>query len=266
MAKRKLARKDPGPLPDAAPHEENTNEKVMSLGDHLEELRKRILWSLAILAVFSAGAGVFINDIHRYISDPYHQITGLSMTLGSAMDALNTMIVLSIAVGFTIGLPIVIFVLFEFITPVFSGRTAFLARFTVAISCLLFWAGVAACWFYIFPISVQMMFKYLLPPNTQALISLDNYYSFFFILHIGTGITFQLPLVIVILGALHIIPFETHKRIWKFVVLGLLFLAMIVTPGDPISMLAVGFLLILFYLIAVAIVFLIERRSNRLAD
>ncbi|MCE9598091.1 MAG: twin-arginine translocase subunit TatC [Spirochaetia bacterium] len=270
MAARKKSVKGPTrptapPPPDAPELEEGQDprEKVMSLGDHLEELRSRILISLAIVTVCSIAAGFFVTEIHRYISAPYHSITGLSMTLGSAMDALNTMIILSIAIGLTIGLPLVFFVLFEFITPALERKTAFLARLSVAVSCLLFWSGVAFCWFYIFPISVQMMFKFLLPPNTQALISLDKYYSFFFILHIGTGVTFQIPLIIVVLGGLRVVTFQMHVKSWRFVILGLLFIAMAVTPGDPVSMFIVAGPLLVFYLIAVAIVFLIEKSRGR---
>ncbi|MBL8018958.1 MAG: twin-arginine translocase subunit TatC [Leptospirales bacterium] len=257
----------PPPPPPEPPEMVDPREKVMSLGDHLEELRKRILISLAIVAVCSIGAGFFVTEIHRYISAPYTAITGLNMTLGSAMDALNTMIILSIAIGLTIGLPLVFFVLFEFITPALERKTAFLSRLSVGFSCILFWSGVAFCWFFIFPISVQMMFKFLLPPNTQALISLDKYYSFFFILHIGTGVTFQIPLIIVVLGGLGVVKFQMHVKSWRFVILGLLFIAMAVTPGDPVSMFIVAGPLLVFYLLAVAIVYLIEKtRSRREAE
>lgn len=271
MAGRKRATRarapiQPPPTPAPAPEElPDPREGVMTLGDHLEELRRRILWSLGILGIFSIAAGFFISDIHRYISEPYHRATGLNMMLGSAMDALNTMIQLSVAVGFAAGLPVVIFMLFEFVTPAMERRTAIYARISMVFSCLLFWGGVLFCWFYIFPLSVEMMFKFLLPPNTQALISLDKYYSFFFILHIGTGVTFQLPLLIVILGALGVVPISLHRRAWRFVIVGMFLLSMAVTPGDPVSLFVVALPLCVFYAIAVAIVYMIERNREKAA-
>ncbi|HMU85804.1 MAG TPA: twin-arginine translocase subunit TatC, partial [Leptospiraceae bacterium] len=100
---------------------------------------------------------------------------------------------------------------------------------------------------------------------TQALISLDKYYSFFFILHIGTGVTFQLPLLIVIVGALGVVPISLHRRAWRFVIVGMFLLSMAVTPGDPVSLFVVALPLCVFYAIAVAIVYMIERNREKAA-
>jgi len=248
-------------VPGHPPH-----EKVMSLGDHLEELRTRLLICLGFLAAFSVTAGFFIQEIHGFITRPYVEVTtsvenpgGLKLMLGSVMDSIDTMIHLSLAVGFTVGLPICVFVMFEFVTPALSRRIAWMARVSVGFSCLLFWSGLLFCWNYLFPISMQMMFKVFLPPNTQALLSLQKYYDFFFLLHAGTGITFQMPLVIVILGALGVLPVAAHKKAWRFIVIFIFIFSAIVTPPDPLSQLVVAFPLVIFYGIAVLIVFLIER-------
>lgn len=252
-------------LPEHPPH-----EKVMSLGDHLEELRRRLLICLGVLAVLSATAGFFIQEIHGFVTRPYVEVTkspenpaGLKLMLGSVMDSIDTMIHLSLAVGFTIGLPICVFVMFEFVTPALARRTAWMARISVAFSCLLFWSGLLFCWNYLFPITMQMMFQVFLPPNTQALLSLEKYYDFFFLLHAGTGITFQMPLVIVILGALGILPVSAHKKSWRFIVIFIFIFAAIVTPPDPLSQLVVAFPLIAFYGLAVVIVYVIERARGR---
>ena len=107
------------------------------------------------------------------------------------------------------------------------------------------------------------MLKYLLPYQAIAQTTIEKYYSFLFLILIGTGVTFQLPLLVILLGSLGIITMEWHKKAWKFIVIFLFLFSAIITPPDPLSMIVLAIPLMALYFTSVGIVWLIELRKEK---
>jgi len=240
-------------------------EKVMSLGDHLEELRRRIIAIIIILVVCGVAAGIYSEEIHVMLVTPYKKITGLDLMYGSAYSTLDAMIQISLLTGALASLPICLFILWGFITPALSRKTAWIGNGLVASSSLLFWLGMILTWIYIVPISMQFMFLSLRWPDTQPLLTLEQYYSFLFMLLLAGGLVFQIPLLIVVLGGTGIVPFSFHKKIWKFAIVGIVIFSGIATPPDPLSQIFMAVPLTVLYGGAVGIVWMLEksRRKSR---
>lgn len=238
-------------------------EKYMSLGDHLEELRIRILSIIFLWIIVSGIVGIFIEDIHKFLVEPFSSVSSEPLILGTVYGPLEIYFKLSIILGILISLPISLSILWGFITPALSKRSAILGHVVVIFSSLLFWVGVIFAWKYLFPLSLNMMLKYLLPYQTIAQTTIEKYYSFLFLILIGTGVTFQLPLLVVLLGSLGIVTVEWHKKAWKFVVVLLFIFSALITPPDPFSMFILALPLLLLYFISVFIVWLIEFRKNK---
>ncbi len=240
-------------------------ERYLTLGDHLEELRKRILWIAAVVVAASAVAGVFSQEIHQIVITPYREITeNRDLYLMNVYGPFESIIKLSLLVGFTSSFPLVLFILWGFVTPAVSRLASFLGHVTVLFSGLLFWTGMAFTWFYILPISLRFMFIDMILPGTVPQVTLERYYSFVFMLELAAGIVFQLPLVLVLLGALGILTIEFHKQIWKHIMVGIFIFSAIVTPPDPISQLLFATPLAFLYFVAVLIVWIIERWKKRI--
>lgn len=235
----------------------------MSLGDHLEELRIRLFLSIGILVLFATLCGIFSFRLHAFLTSPYRTLTGLDLFLGNAYGPLEIIVKLSIMSGFTLALPLLFAILWGFITPAVSPRAARTGYAVILSSALLFWAGLVFCWYYIFPISLQFLFVDMLPEGVLPQLTMEKYYSFLFLLHTGCGLFFQLPLIIVLLGALDIIPFAWHVRSYRYVIVGIFIIAAIVTPPDPLSQIIMGSLLVLLYGISLVIVYVIERVRKR---
>lgn len=144
-------------------HDDDPREKYMSVGDHLEELRVRILWMIGVLVVFSVAAGVFSASIHRFLIAPYNEITGERLLLYSVVGPMEVYIKVSFITGLATSLPVLIYILWGFVAPAVSRRAALLGNGIVLCSTVLFWTGMAVCWFYIFPLSLQFMFVEILP-------------------------------------------------------------------------------------------------------
>ncbi len=248
---------------DADYHDDDPREKYMSVGDHLEELRVRILWMIGVLVTFSVAAGVFSTYIHRFLIGPYTEVTGERLLLQSVVGPMEVYIKVSFITGLATALPVLTYILWGFVAPALSRRAALLGNGIVLCSTLLFWTGMAVCWFYIFPLSLQFMFVEILPEGIAPQTTVEKYYNFLFLLHVGAGIMFQMPLVVVILGALGIVTMAWHRATWKVFVTGIFVFSAAITPPDPLSLLIMGTLLLGLYGFSVMLVWLIERARRR---
>lgn len=252
-------------------YEESDRERFMSLGDHLEELRFRLLWIIGILVVTSSATGIFIERIHSFLIAPYKAVVAQlpatqaspGLILGSMYGSIEIYFKLAVMIGSLITLPIALSLLWGFVTPAVSKKIARIGHAGVAASTLLFWGGVVFAYQYIFPLSLDMMLYTFLPEGVIAQTSLEKYYSFLFMIVLGSGITFQLPMVVVVLGVIGIVPVAYHQKIWKVVLLGILAFSGFFTPPDPFSLFALALPLWALYAISVGIVWLIEKGRRR---
>ena len=235
----------------------------MTVGDHLEELRRRIIAIFGVVAVASLIAGIFYADIHRFLVEPYNTLTEERLILANVYGGMEVLVKLSLTVGVTVSLPICIYIVWGFVAPAVERRTAWIGRLSVGVSALLFWTGLLVCWFYIFPLSLQFLFLDLLPEGVAAMTPVEKYYSFLFLIHIGCGLVFQLPLVLVLLGALGILTLQWHKNYWKYITVAIFIFAAIITPPDPLSQIVLGSMLQGLYFISVMLVWVIERLRRR---
>ncbi len=238
-------------------------DREMTLGAHLEELRRRILFAIVVITVCSVTIGWFIMPIHSFLTAPYRDLTGLLLYLGSAYTSFQILIHVSLLLGILVSFPVVLFVLWGFAAPAVEHKTALLVRAAMGASALLFWSGVALCWFYLFPVSLTFLFKEFLPPGTTPQVTLEKYYDFLFMIHIGSGIVFQMPLVFVILGAAGILTLDFHKRAWRMIVVAIVVFAAIITPPDPLSQIFLMVPLLVFYVGSLVIIWFIERSRRK---
>lgn len=238
-------------------------EKYMTIGDHLEELRIRIFFIIGIWLFFSLLTGFFIEEIHIFLVKPFKNFSNQPLLLGTIYGPLEIYFKLAIVIGVLVSLPINLNILWGYITPALSKRTSMLGHITILISSLLFWVGVVFAWYYLFPFSLKMMLTYFLPAETIAQTTVEKYYSFLFFILIGTGISFQLPLIVVFMGILEIITLEWHKKYWKFIVVIIFVLSAFITPPDPFSMFVMALPILVLYFVSVSIVWLIEFKRNR---
>ncbi len=238
-------------------------EKYMTLGDHLEELRRRIFAIFGVWFFISIIIGIFSEDIHKFLVQPFKEIAKQPLLLGTIYGPLEIYFKLSLILGILVSLPISLSILWGFITPALSKKSAIQGYIIVIISSLLFWVGVIFAWKYLFPLSLKMMLEYLLPPETIAQTTIEKYYGFLFLILIGTGVTFQLPLLVILFGYLGILTLEWHKKAWKFILVILFVFSAIITPPDPFSMFVLAIPLISLYFISVGFVWLLEFRRKK---
>jgi sec-independent protein translocase protein TatC len=129
---------------------------------------------------------------------------------------------------------------------------------------VFFILGAALVYFVLLPFAIH--FFYALPGGIVDLLpDVEAYLDFVMMLILAFGLTFQLPVVLTLLGHIGVVTYEMLTKGRRFALVGVCALAAVVTPPDPISMLAMAVPLGLLYEVAVLAVWLLEKR-RKLAD
>ena len=237
-------------------------EAYLSVGDHLESLRRHLITVLVIILALSLIFFGVSRFLHSFLISPYSELTGQKLLLRNVYGGVEVLIKISIMSGITFGLPFCFSIIWRFVTPALSRPTAWRGHFSVAASALLFWLGLATAWLYIFPFALTFLFQDMLLEGVSPQTTVEKYYSFLFLLHIGCGLVFQIPLLTVVLGWLGILSVAWHKKKWKYVAVSTLVFCAFITPPDPLSQLFLSFLLLFLYAVSVFIVFLLEGKGK----
>jgi sec-independent protein translocase protein TatC len=246
----------PPPIRVQKPGDDFPGEVEMSLVDHLEELRSRILRSLLAVVVAAAGCLVFVKPLVRLLEVPADGIRFLQLAPGEFL-----FVSLKVAgyAGLSLALPWVLYEILSFVLPGLSRRERRLVAPAVAGSAVLFAAGLAFAWWALVPAALRFLVSYgadVVEPSW----SIERYLDFVLLLMVATALTFQLPVLQLILGALGLIRAKTMLAGWRWVVLVAAIAGAVLTPStDPVTMLLLGGAITALYLVGVGLVALSER-------
>ena len=158
--------------------------------------------------------------------------------------------------------PIVVYILWQFVSPALYENEKHGARAVFAIGNLLFFLGIAVGYFIVFPFSLRFFADYHVSQLVPNQISLDSYVDTFLSLIFTMGIVFELPLLSLTLSKLGIIRRSFFYRFRRHAICTLLILAAIITPSDPFSMIAVFIPLYLLYELSALLVKKDEPKNN----
>ncbi|TDQ10083.1 twin-arginine translocase subunit TatC [Pedobacter metabolipauper] len=268
-----------------------TLEAEMSFFDHIDVLRKHLLRALLVIVIFTAGAFWFSDFIfNELIMGPknpnfwtYRMMCKMAAEfptlIGSDfcithIDAkiINTemagqftlQINSCVMVGIILGIPYLLFELWLFVKPALHEKERKSASSFVLFASSLFFVGILFGYYLVCPLSVNFLTNFTVSPEIENTFTISSYLSSVATLTIGSGIIFQLPVVIYILSKFGIMTpaFMRSSRRYAFVII--LVIAAIVTPTpDIITMLVVAFPLVILYELSIFISANIERKRNK---
>jgi len=245
----------PPPIRVAPRLDECPGEVEMSLVDHLEELRRRILRSLVVVVVAAAGCLLLVRPLVRLLEMPAHGIRFLQLAPGEFL-----LVSLKVAgyAGLTLALPYVLYEVLAFVLPGLTRRERRLVAPAVAGSAVLFAAGLAFAWWALVPAALQFLVSYGADVVEPAW-SIERYLDFVLLLMLATALAFQLPVLQLLLGALGLVRWRTMLGAWRWVVLVAAVAGAVLTPStDPLTMLLLSGAITALFLIGVALVALTE--------
>jgi sec-independent protein translocase protein TatC len=217
---------------------------------HLVELRNRIV--KALIGVAAVCICLFIwpgaREIYDFIASPMVA----SLPAGSRLIATGVIspflvpMKVTLVLAFIIALPWVFYQVWAFIAPGLYQHEKRLVWPLVMSSSLLFVAGVAFCYFFVFKRVFHFINEFS-PSSIAVMPDIENYLDFVMSMCLAFGATFEVPVVVVILVRMGIVSVAKLKEIRAYAVVGAFVIAAIVTPPDVVSQLALAIPMCLLY-------------------
>jgi sec-independent protein translocase protein TatC len=204
----------------------------MSLVEHLEELRSRII-VVALTVAIAAAAGFFL-------AEPALTILLNALPEGSdviqlrVLEGLGVRIRLALFIGLALAMPVILYELWAFVTPGLTRRERRVVWPLLLVAVLFFALGLLLG-YLIIPNALEFLLDLSLP-GVPPMLDLGEYVGFVTTLMIAFGLAFQFPIVLIMLNRIGILTYAFLAARRRFVVIIIVLVAIVITPGgDPIS-------------------------------
>ncbi|MEA2554775.1 MAG: sec-independent protein translocase protein TatC [Actinomycetota bacterium] len=238
---------------------------TMTVMEHLEELRHRIVVSALAILAGAVGGWFLYNRVITFMQRPYCDYVksvppgqrpiggGCKLIFSGMLDGMLVKVQLVFYLGCVLALPILLYQLWGFIVPGLKERERKMVVPFITSSLLLFAAGVAVA-IITLPKALEFLLGFNNPSVASPLISVTQYVTFYVLVAIAFGVSFLFPVVLVflqIVGVLHSAQLRSTRR---YSVLGIAIFAAVITPSsDPYTMLALMIPMVLFYEAAIIV-------------
>ena len=224
----------------------------MSLMEHLDELRKRIVHSALYLVTGFVVAYIFHERLFALVQAPLAKI-GKTLVFTHPMDPLNIYLQVSLIGGAILASPFILFEVWLFIAPgLYQKERRFVVPFMAA-TVGLFLTGAAFGYFYVLPGALRILIVDF-GRNFTPMVTIEEYSGFFLSIILGLGISFEMPIMIFFLALFGIV---SPKFLWKnirYAILAVFLVAAIITPSpDPWTMCIYAVPMLGLYLIGIGV-------------
>ncbi len=235
--------------------------------EHLAELRDRLIKAFVALAVAFVICIIFRNQIVDFLSYPLLRIRpDAELMVLSPQELFFTVINISLWGAFFLAFPFIAAQIWGFVAPgLYKNEQGAFLPFLVATP-FLFFLGASLAYFVVIPLALDWLINFA---EAEKNISVETTYSvrqfidFIKTLLFAFGVSFQLPVLLTLLGKAGIVTADGLKEWRKYAIVGIAFMAMILTPPDPISQLALGVPTYLLYEISIHLVAMFERKEKK---
>ncbi len=234
------------------PDARDRGDVPMTVVGHLEELRSRIIISLAVLAILTIAAFVFSENILDFINRPFTD-TGLKLNVFKLTEGFIIRLKVSAIAALMAGLPFFVFQVWRFILPAIAREDRMFTRLSLLASIFLFYGGMVFVFFGLVPFAVKVMLGFV-TPEMLSTIGANDYVSFVLLFCVLMGVLFEFPIVVMVLTRIGILTpaFLITKR--KYAIVLIFVLSAVITPTqDVLTMLVVSLPLIFLYEISIMI-------------
>ena len=231
---------------------------------HLIELRQRLVRSAIAVVVVFLALSPFMRDIFEVLSAPLMSVlpAGTKLIATGVITPFMVPLKLTLFVSFLVALPYVLYQAWAFVAPGLYLHEKRLAAPIIASSVAMFALGMAYCYFVVFGLVFRFIASFA-PATVNVAPDIDAYFSFVLGLFLAFGLTFEVPIVVVLLARFGIADVERLKASRPYVIVGAFIVAAIFTPPDVISQLLLALPLCLLYELGIQVARLVGRRPDQ---
>ena len=238
-----------------------------SFMSHLIELRDRLIRALLAILIVFVCLFPWAKELYNLLAQPLLA----SLPQGGQMiatDVVGVFLVpmkVALMVAFLIALPYVLYQVWAFVAPGLYAHEKRLALPLVAASVVLFFVGMAFAYFLVFPTVFGFMAK-MAPEGVAWMTDIEKYLSFVLSTFVAFGVTFEVPVIVVVLVGIGVVDIAKLKEIRPYVIVGAFVIGAIFTPPDVISQLMLAIPLCLLYELGILLARFAGRRPERSAS
>ncbi len=224
--------------------------------DHLEELRRSILWSLAALIVGTVIGFVLVQnfDVMGLLKEPIAAfLPDGKLHVTRPTDAFFVTLKLAVMIGLVLAAPVVIAQVWGFLSPaLYEHEKHYVAPFLIG-ALGLFIAGVLMAYLWVLPVALKILLTKFQADYLEYIITAREYFAFASQLIIAFGLMFEVPVVMVFLSAIGIVSPATFAKQRPYALVVASILAALLTPPDVMSMMMLMLPVVLLYEVGILI-------------
>ena len=243
--------------------EEATQLEAMPITRHLMVLRQHLFKIIGVLIVLFFCLLPFANRTYSMLSEPLRAQLPASSTM-IATDVTATFMApfkLNFFIALMLAMPFIIYQIWAFIKPALYEKEKSLAFPLLLSSICLFYSGIAFAYFIALP-SILHFFISVSPDTVAPMTDINSYLSFCLKLFLVFGVTFEIPIITLVLILIGLVSTQTLVEKRRFIIVGCFFIAMFVTPPDAISMIMLAIPMWMLFELGLVFGKIIEKRKS----
>lgn len=236
----------------------------MSLFDHLEELRRRLVYSMIAVVVTFGVCWYYVREIFDFIQRPILDLMpeGKKLAIFAIQDAFLMYFKVALLAAVFVAAPIVLFQVWQFVAPGLYRRERVWAGVFVLVGTVFFLAGGAFAYYIASPFAIEFLLD--MGKDFEQVIAVDRYLGFEMTVILGMGLMFELPILIFSLSQLGVVTPQFLMRHFRWAVIIIFVIAAIITPTPDVVNLCVFALPTLgLYLLGVLAAWIAQRARRR---
>jgi sec-independent protein translocase protein TatC len=242
------------------------DDSKMPLLDHLIELRSRLLWSFLALAIAFGISLYFARPIFGFLVQPLLASGQTKLIYTAIFEAFFVEIKVAFFAASFFSFPVFATQLWRFVAPgLYNKEKRAFLPFLLATP-VLFITGASMAYFMAIPVALEYLLGFggtVGGVEQQALPGVDNYLNFVMKFIFGFGISFLLPVLLMLLERAGIVTLEQLKSVRRYAIVGAFAIAAVLTPPDVVSQLLLAIPLCILYELALIAIWFTRRRRKK---
>ena len=236
--------------------------EAQPLVEHLLELRRRLVWILLGIGICFIVAVPFAQKLYAFVAQPLMSVLpqNTSMIATDVVAPFFVPLKVALMAAFLVSLPNTLYQIWAFVAPALYQNEKCLIVPLILSSLILFIVGMAFCYFLVFPV-VFKFFAGMTPLGVSMATDIDKYLSFVLGMFVAFGMTFEIPVVVVLLYRMGVISFAQLTAARPYIIVASFILAAVVTPPDVLSQVMLAVPMILLYEAGLLVCKLIKPRT-----